>query len=300
LRAFEAAARHLSFKKAAQELNVTPAAISQQVKVLEDYFSVSLFKRLTRALLLTGAGQMILPILSDGFDKLAEADSVLRNRKSDKILTVSVPPGFGANWLLPRLDHFRSITPEYEIRIDATEMLVDFNRENVDVALRYGTGEYPGLVSECLITEHIIPISSPKLLKGKHPLNKPDDLRFHTLLHNSWVNETMSPTGWPAWLKATGVKDIHSIPGIYFNNNSLLLQAAVDGQGVALEDAQIANEEIKKGRLVQLFCGEYERVSNFCYYLVYPQQHLEYPKVKAFRDWIFKEIKNEIPVLKSQ
>ena len=291
LRAFEAAARHLSFTKAAQELNVTPAAISQQVKLLEDYFSVLLFKRLTRALLLTKPGQMILPILQEGFDKLAEADNVLRSRQSDKVLTVSVPPGFGANWLLPRLDHFRAFAPEYEIRIDATEILIDFNRDNVDVALRYGNGQYAGLITECLITEHIIPLSSPTLLEGKHPLKKPADLRFHTLLHNSWVNQNMSPTGWPAWLKAAGVKDVHSIPGIYFNQNSLLLQAAVDGQGVALEDAQIASDEIKNGRLVQLFCGQHEQVSSFCYYLVYPKHHLEYAKVKVFREWILNEIK---------
>ena len=293
LRAFEAAARHLSFTKAAEELNVTPAAISQQVKLLEEYFSIQLFKRLTRALILTQPGKAILPILNEAFDKLAEVDDLLRHHQSDKILTVSVAPGFGAKWLLPRLDHFRQFAPEYEIRIDATDIKVDFNRENVDLALRYGSGEYPGLVSECLLTERIIPVCSPDLLKGKHPLNEPDDLRHHTLLHNTWANDNRSPTNWHAWLKAAGVKNFHSIPGIYFNQNSLMLQAAAEGQGVALEDVNVASDDIEKGRLIQPFTTDYKQSNQFCYYLVYPEQHLQYPKIVRFRQWIMDEINQD-------
>ncbi len=290
LRAFEASARHLSFTKAAEELNVTPAAISQQVKLLEDYFDVKLFKRLTRAIKLTAAGESILPILREGFDTLSQADNVLRNRYSDKLLIVSVPPGFGAKWLLPRLDHFRASAPEYEIRIDATDILVDFEHDNVDVALRYGNGQYPGLIADCLITERIIPVCSPTLLDGNYPLNTPEDLHHQVLLHNTWATDNDSPTNWQAWLKAAGVKNGHTIEGIHFNQDALVLQAAIDGQGVTLVDAQVASNDIKNGRLIQLFSGEYEKSSNFCYYLVYPEHHLKYSKVAAFRDWILHEI----------
>lgn len=288
-RAFESAARHLSFTKAAEELNVTPAAISQQVKLLEDYYTVLLFKRLTRAIRLTPPGQAILPILREGFDKFTQADEILKNRKSDNSLTISVAPGIGAKWLLPRLNLFRSFAPDYEVRIDATELLVDFNQESIDVAIRYGSGDYPGLVTDCLITERIIPVCSPKLLDAKHPLKTPEDLHHYTLLHNSWATENQSPTDWSAWLIAAGVKNAHSIKGIYFNQNALLLEAAIEGQGVALEDAQIAKNDINSGRLIQLFSDEYKRDSNFCYYLVYPRQHLNYPKVAAFREWILNE-----------
>ena len=290
LRAFEASARHLSFTKAAQELNVTPAAISQQVKLLEDYFSVKLFKRLTRALILTPSGKAILPILTAGFDQLSEADQILRNRLADNSLTISVAPGLGAKWLLPRLDLFRSFAPDYEVRIDATEMLVDFNQENVDVAIRYGKGNYPGLESDCLITERIIPVCSPKLQNPEYPLKVPQDLEHYTLLHNTWATENKSPTNWAAWLKAAGVMNAHTIKGIYFNQNALLLEAAIDAQGVALEDAQIAENDLKNGRLIQLFSDNFKQESRFCYYLVYPKSHLNFPKVAAFREWILNEI----------
>lgn len=293
LRAFEAAARHLSFTKAAEELNVTPAAVSQQVKLLEDTFSVPLFKRLTRAIILTPVGQAIFPILKEGFDTLGEVDQVLSRHRSADSLMISVAPGFGAKWLLPRLDLFRSAAPGCEVRIDATEMVVDFERENVDVAIRYGNGDYPGLISDCLITERIIPVCSPTLPRASQPINSPQDLQHYTLLHNSWATENQSPTNWAAWLKAAGVTNAHAIPGIHFNQNALLLEAAVEGQGIALEDAQIAEKDIKSGRLIPLFPDKFRQTSHFCYYLVYPPQHLDYPKVSTFRDWILNQVRHE-------
>ena len=143
------------------------------------------------------------------------------------------------------------------MRIDATEMMVDFDRENVDVAIRYGTGNYPGLVADCLITERIIPVCSPNLPKPDHPLNTPQDLQHYTLLHNSWARENQSPTNWAAWLKAAGVTNAHAIPGIHFNQNALLLEAAVEGQGVALEDAQIADKDINKRPTDPVILGQY-------------------------------------------
>jgi len=162
---------------------VTPTAVSQQVKSLEEYFDVQLFKRLTRALMLTDSGRLVLPLLQEGFDRLAEADRILRTRKDDQILTASVAPSFGAKWLVPRLDRFRKAYPDYDIRIDATDTQADFKRDNVDTALRYGLGDYPGLVSECLLTEVGVPVCSPRLKEDDPPLRTPADLRHRTLLH---------------------------------------------------------------------------------------------------------------------
>ncbi len=291
LRAFEAAARSLSFTKAAEELNVTPAAVSQQVKSLEEYFGVTLFKRLTRALMLTDSGQMVLPILQEGFDKLAEADRILRSRQDDRILTVSVAPSFGAKWLVPRLEAFRRAYPDYDIRIDATDARADFKRDNVDIAMRYGLGEYPGLVSECLLTEVAVPVCSPRLLEGEHPLRTPEDLRHHTLLHIQWKMESDAAPNWRMWLKAAGLEDIDPDRGPQFSLESMTIQAAVDGQGVALISSALVDKDIAAGHLVRPFPEEIIQQTKFCYFLVYPEAHLQRPKVAAFRDWVQDEIR---------
>jgi len=292
LRAFEAAARSLSFTKAAEELNVTPAAVSQQVKSLEEYFGVELFKRLTRALMLTEAAQMVLPVLQEGFGKLAEADHILRSRQDDRILTVSVAPSFGAKWLVPRLERFRRANPDYDIRIDATDTRADFKRDNVDIAMRYGLGEYPGLVSECLLTEVAVPVCSPRLLEeGEHPLQAPDDLRHHTLLHIQWKMESDAAPNWRMWLKAAGLNDIDPERGPQFSLESMAIQAAMDGQGVSLISTALVAEDIAAGRLVQPFPEKVSQQTKFCYFLVYPEAHLQRPKVAAFRDWVGSEIR---------
>ncbi len=293
LRAFEASARYLSFTKAAEELNVTPAAVSQQVKSLEEYFGVQLFKRLTRALMLTDSGQLVLPILQEGFDKLAEADRILRNRRDDRILTVSVAPSFGAKWLVPRLERFRRAHPDYDIRIDATDTPADFKRDSVDIALRYGLGEYPGLVSECLLTEVGVPVCSPRLLEGEHPLRTPADLRHHTLLHIQWKMESDAAPNWRMWLRAAGYGDIDADRGPRFSMESMAIQAAVDGQGVALISTALIEDDIAGGRLIQPFTEEINHETRFCYFLVYPEAHLQRPKVAAFRDWVGKEVENQ-------
>jgi len=295
LRAFEAAARYLSFTKAAEELSVTPAAVSQQVKALEEYFGVQLFKRLTRALMLTEAGQLVLPVLQEGFDKLAEADRILRNREDDRILTVSVAPSFGAKWLVPRLESFRRACPDYDIRIDATDARADFKRDNVDVALRYGLGEYPGLVSECLLTEVGVPVCSPALQDGEPPLRTPEDLRRHTLLHIQWKMENDAAPNWRMWLRAAGLHDIEADRGPQFSLESMAIQAAVEGQGVALISTALVDDDIKAGRLVRPFPEEINQKTKFCYFLVYPKAYLEKPKVAAFREWVQNEITAQKP-----
>jgi len=289
LRAFEAAARHLSFTKAAEELHVTPAAISQQVKVLEDYAGTALFVRLTRALRLTDAGQAVLPSVREGFERLAEAGRVLRERDDERVLTVSAPPTFGAKWLVPRLERFHREHPEYDLRLDATDRRVDFREENVDVALRYGSGHYPGLVAEWLLSGSVIPVCSPALLEGPQPLRTPADLRHHTLLHVQWTAGKESAPSWRMWLRAAGVEDVAAERGPRFNQEHLVLQAAIDGQGVALVSHATAVDEIAAGRLVQPFPDELHQEAQFCYYLVYPRGHLARPKVAAFRDWVLAE-----------
>jgi len=291
LRAFEAAARHLSFTKAGDELHVTPAAISQQVKTLEDYFGVQLFRRLTRAIRLTDTGQSVVPTLQEGFDKLAEVDQVLRNRQDDRVLTVSVTPSFGAKWLVPRLDRFRQTHPEYDMRIDATDAKADFRRDNIDIAVRFGMGSYPGLCSVCLLSEFTIPVCSPVLREGEHPLCTPHDLRHHTLLHAQWRMEDETAPNWRMWLRAAGLEDIDADRGPRFNMETMVVQAAIDGQGVALVSGALVADDIKQGRLVRPFPDAVNQATEFCYYVVYPVTSQQNPKVIAFRDWVIAEAK---------
>ncbi len=297
LRAFEAAARHLSFTLAAEELNVTPAAISQQVKLLEDYFDVRLFIRLTRALSLTESAKNILPALTEGLNLLGEVGELLRKQEDGHHLTVSVPPAFGMKWLLPRLDSFQQYAPDYEIRVDATDIYVDLEKENVDLAIRYGSGEYEDLITECLINEHVIPVCSPSLLSGKHPLENIEDLRHHTLLHSGWRKELTAATDWQMWLKAAGYFGPPPKKGPQFNMDSLVVQAAIEGQGVALVDKAMTSKDIERGDLVHLFSNHTSEDEKFCFFLCYPKHHLERPKVQAFREWIFMELAGADPEL---
>jgi len=290
VRAFEAAARHLSFTKAAAELNVTPAAVGQQVKALEAYFGVRLLNRLTRALTLTDTGQRVLPNLSRAFDELAEADRILRRRPDQRLLTVSVAPTFGAKWLVPRLPAFQRTHPEYDVRIQATDARADFDREDIDVALRYGRGDYPGLESECLLEEVAVPVCSPALLEGRRPLRRPRDLRHHALLHVQWKMESDAAPNWRMWLKAAGLEDMDPDRGPQFSIESMVIQAALDGQGVGLVATAVVEAELAEGRLVRPFQDDVHRGASFGYYLVHPPAKRGLPKVAAFRDWVRAEI----------
>jgi LysR family glycine cleavage system transcriptional activator len=290
LRAFEAAARHLSFTKAAEELHVTPAAISQQVKNLEDYCGTPLFRRLTRALILTDAGQAVLPLLREGFDKLAEAMVRLEALERSGVLTVSVGPSFGAKWLVPRLDRFRAAHPEYDVRIDATDALADFGADGVDVALRYGRGVYDRLHADCLMAEVSFPVCSPSLLAGPHPLRRPDDLRHHTLLHVQWKMESDAAPNWRMWLRAAGVDGVDAERGPRFSMEGMAVQAAVEGQGVALASGSLVGDDLKAGRLVRPFPPAAGEATAFRYYLVYPEATAANPKVAAFRAWVMDEV----------
>ena len=288
LRAFEAAARHLSFNAAAEELSVTPAAISHQIKALEADLGVKLFKRLNRAVRLTAAGQACLPGLRDGFERIAQA--VARARQGDSVgpLTVTASPAVAAKWLVPRLERFRARHPAIDLRIDASMRIVDLARENVHVGLRYGAGNYPGLHTELLLRSEVFPVCAPALLKGKHPISKPEDLRHHTLIHDETIPLDPSGPDWAMWLRAAGVTDIDSSRGLRFNQAALALDAAIGGRGVTLARDVFAGDDLAAGRLVRLF-GKAMPV-DFAIYVVVPPPLLATPKVKAFRDWLFEEV----------
>ena len=286
LRAFESAGRHLSFTKAAAELNVTPAAISHQVKALEELLEVPLFRRLTRALRLTDAGQAALPTLSQGFDKLAQGVEQMRAHCESGVLTISVSPSFGAMWLVPRLERFRSRHPDIEIRIDGTDRLVDLARDDADVAVRYGPGGYNGVRLDCLFSQVNTPVCSPALLSGEHPLGQPDDLRHHTLLHVDWKDAEAS---WRMWLLAAGLHDIDPTRGPRFTMENMAVQAALDGHGVALIGDILVADDLAAGRLVRPFDPSLSTPLKFSYYLLSAKDSAEQPKVAAFRDWLLEE-----------
>jgi LysR family glycine cleavage system transcriptional activator len=287
LRAFEAAARHLSFTKAADELHVTQAAISHQVRSLEEYLGIQLFRRQNRAVLLTDAAQLSLPRLREAFDQLAEAVESMGASNPENLLTVSVTPSFAAKWLVPRLDGFRKARPDLEVRLDASTQLVDFGRDNVDVAIRYGAGRYPGLVSEQLMDVEVSPVCSPQLLKGEHPLETPGDLRWHRLLHTDWSSQRGEEPDWRMWLLAAGVRDIDWAKGPQFNDWMLAMQAAIEGQGVVLGRSALVANDLAAGRLVRPF--NVSVPGKFAYYLVYPESAVKRARVAAFRDWLTAE-----------
>jgi LysR family glycine cleavage system transcriptional activator len=239
---------------------------------------------------LTDAGQAVLPPLREGFDKLAEAAEHLRAHHETGIITVSVAPSFGAKWLVPRLHRFRAAHPEYDLRIDAIDDLVTFEEDDVDVALRYGRGVYEGLRAESLMADVAIPVCSPALLRGPHPIVTPDDLRHHTLLHVQWRMEKEAAPNWRMWLLAAGVSDIDADRGPRFNADSLAVEAALEGQGVMLASAPLVRRDLRVGRLVQPFPPEITQAMAFGYYLVYPETRADTPKVVAFRGWVMDEL----------
>lgn len=292
LRAFEAAGRHLSFTKAADELNVTPAAVSHQVKALEDALQVPLFRRLTRALLLTDAGQAALPIVSHGFDRLAQGVEQIRAHCESGTLTISVSPSFGAMWLVPRLEKFRRLHPDIEIRIDGTDRLVDLSRGDADVALRYGPGGYEGVHSEYLFSHVNTPVCSPSLINGDPPLHHPEDLQHHRLLHVDWES---AEAGWRMWLLAAGLPDIDPTRGPHFTMETMAVQAALEGQGVALVSDVLVADHLAAGRLVRPFDRRFSTTLRFSFYLVSALENAEQPKVAAFREWLMQEARTMRP-----
>ncbi|MCG8490705.1 MAG: transcriptional regulator GcvA [Sneathiellales bacterium] len=282
LRSFEAAARHLSFSKAADELAVTPAAVSHQIKALEEWLGVPLFKRLNRAVILTDEGQSYVVDVREGFDLIDGATKKLIKQDLAGALTVSTLPSFATSWLLPRLPRFRDEHPDIDIMLSANENITDFAKDPVDLVIRYGSGNYPGLYVENLMEEdRLFPVCSPALLEGEHPLRTPQDLIHHNLLHDDLRVD------WESWLEAAGVKGINPTKGLKLNDSSMVLMAAIAGHGVALGRSTLAADLLETGQLVRPF--EKELNAGNAYYIVCPFEQVGRPRFSAFREWLLKE-----------
>jgi LysR family glycine cleavage system transcriptional activator len=286
LRAFEAAARHLNFSRAADELAVTPGAVSQQIQNLEDYVGAALFKRTPKGLLLTDAAQTALPALREAFDRLAEAASLLTAAVDGRRLTITAPPSFAAKWLAPRLGAFERAHPQVDVWLNAGMELVDMTAGEVDIAIRYGAGRYPGLEVRRLIGEAVILVASPQLLE-EQPLDKPEDLAKHTLLHDGSPDLDDSCPDWPMWLAARGLRSVDGQRGPRFNQSSLVIEAAVNGRGVALAKSTLAQADLEAGRLVTPL--QIATAVDFAYFVVHPKAKGRLPQVKAFIGWIEAE-----------
>ncbi|MGD1876852.1 MAG: transcriptional regulator GcvA [Kiloniellaceae bacterium] len=286
LRAFEAAARQLSFTRAAEELHVTQAAISHQVKSLEEHLGFPLFRRLNRRLLLTEAGQLYLPVLRDAFDAIAGGTARLTQDRENGALHISVLPSFAAKWLLPRMSRFRDRHPDIDVMVSANNKLIDFAEGTFEMAIRYGWGDYPGLRTDLLLSDEVFPVCSPKLMEGPQPLTSPADLKHHTLLHDEVSRQDESPD-WRTWLRAAGVADVDATRGPGFSDSSMVIEAAAAGQGVALGHRWLAAADLESGRIVMPFGPVLP--SKFAYYLASPPAVAERRRVRLFREWLLEE-----------
>jgi len=285
LRAFEAAARHLSFTAAAAELNVTQTAISHQIKRLEEELGIPLFVRQNRALALTPQARDYLPGIRAAFNDLRLATDRLRRRDDDRVLTVSTLASLASKWLLPKLPAFQAAHPEIDVHITTSTSMVDFKSGEVDAAIRYGRGRWAGLRADWLTADQLFPVCSPALLTGEHPLREPADLAHYTLLHSSAGYDD----DWRLWLTAAGLPaDISKQPGLTFDMIFMTLQAAIDGIGVAIGRTTYVEGDLAKGRLIKPF--DISLPADAGFYLVAPETAAQTPKLVAFRDWLLASI----------
>lgn len=283
LRAFEAAARHCSFTRAAAELHVTQAAISHQVKQLEEWLDLKLFERYGHALRLTTDGKAYLPDLSATLDTLATATEKLAHRSAAGVLRITALPSFAAKWLMPRLGRFRAAHPQIELHVSSALELHDFSGGAYDLAIRLGLGRWPGLRADLISSEWLSPLCSPTLA-AQRPLLVPSDLRYHTLLHDQPRDL------WVRWLEMADAPDVDANAGPGFSDSSLVLQAAIDGNGVALGRVFLAADDIAAGRLVKPFAQNLP--NDYSYWLVYPRSAATKPRVELFRDWLLSETRS--------
>jgi LysR family glycine cleavage system transcriptional activator len=286
---FEAAARHQSFTRAAEELNVTPAAVSYLVRELEAQLKVKLFQRTKRAVSLTQAGEILNASVANALDGIGRAVDRVQSMDSHPVLKVTATPGFAMKWLVPRLNGFLGRFPDVDVRVDMSKRPVDFARDDMDLAIRFGAGGYPGLQVERLISDKVFPICSPKLLKGPRPLRQPRDLRHFTLIHVHWQAPGATWPTWQMWMAAAGVTGVDTTRGIHFEESVMAIQAAIDGQGVALGDSSLTATDLAQGRLVKPFDLAIDAPAPFGYWIVVPPRTAEQPLVVAFRDWLRSE-----------
>ncbi|MGH1539887.1 MAG: transcriptional regulator GcvA [Arenicella sp.] len=287
LRAFESAGRCLSFSKAADELNVTPGAISQQIRSLEDFLGTALFKRYHRVIVLTDAGQLCLPLVSEGFKCLSEAVQTVKKYEEDASLTITSSASFISKWLIPRLDKFKQKHPDIDVRIDVSNRIVDLAHEDIDLAIRFGRDEFTDLEATLLFSYSLIPVCSPNLINKGNTLQDLSDIQNYTLLHGQYDEMDPSWPDWTMWLATAGAEDVDTSHGIYFNQGDMLLEAAIEGQGIALVGELLAANDIASGRLVQPF--KMSMPVDLSYYFVSTVSKSINAKVIAFREWVLEE-----------
>ncbi len=281
LKAFEATARHESFTKAAHELCVTQGAVSQQVKALEAELGVRLFGRERQRLVITDAGRTYLEVVRDTFDRLAMGTEHLLQRQKSGTLTITTSPNFAAKWLVHRLRRFSEAHPGIDLRVSASLQHIDFAREDIDLAIRHGDGLWPGMHVTRLCTEELFPVCSPKLTSGSGALRSPRDIKHHTLLHTNGTGD------WANWLERVGVDGIDLKHGVVFNQASMTIDAAVDGQGIALARTALVSWDLISGRLVRPFVQTLE--VPYAFWIVCPKSAADLPKISTFRSWLLKE-----------
>lgn len=302
LRAFEAAARTLSFKRAAAELAVTPTAISHQIRQLEEAVGQPLFRRMPRAIALTPAGAAMLPLVSAGFSSLRKAVEAVLLTADSGVVTVCAPPSFAARWLVPRLGNLAKAHPEIEIRLSSSLAMVDTrdtgsprepapdaaNTRAYDLAIRFGRGNYPGNEVACLFSPAMIAVCSPALLRGRHGLRRPEDLRWHTLIQDTTVADLDDRPGWPQWLALAGIEKIVTQGrGPSFADAALAVEAAIAGHGVALAARPLVSADLAAGRLVTPFSTEIP--SRYAYYVLASRDALARSANAIVRDWLIQE-----------
>jgi LysR family transcriptional regulator, glycine cleavage system transcriptional activator len=291
LRAFEAAARSESFTRAAEELCVTQGAVSHQVKALEATLGIKLFNRERQRLVITDAGREYLNVVRDALDRIAAGTERLVQRQNAGVLTVSTSPDFAAKWMVYRLGRFAEAHPGIDLRVSATMHHVDFAREDVDVAVRHGDGDWSGLDAVRLCSEQLFPVCSPKFMSGRNRIRKPPDLLKLPLLHlDDWK-------AWSRWFDAAGIVDAEMPRGTALNRASMLIDAAVDGQGVALARTALAAWDLINGRLIRPFDLGL-RLSN-TYWIVCPKATSGVPKIATFRKWLLAEAAEDARRLKA-
>jgi LysR family glycine cleavage system transcriptional activator len=288
LRAFEAAARHESFKLAADELAVTPAAVGHQIRTLEDFLGIELFLRLNRSVELTDRGRRVLPGLTAAFDALVDTLATLEDPDETNVITVSTVPSFAVKWLIPRLERFNRAYPDYDVRISASVDLVDFRRDHIDCSIRFGRGVYPGLQVTKILDDTIMPAASPALLDAEGGVSTPSDLSRFPLVHDDSLRFDPMTPDWRAWLTAAGVDTVVDWRrGAHFSFADHALQAAIDGVGIVLARRSIAEQDIAAGRLTPLF--ETEQPLSMSFWFTTLPEKAEQPRITAFRDWLLAE-----------
>jgi LysR family glycine cleavage system transcriptional activator len=291
LRTLEAAARHLNFTRAADELGLTPAAVSHQIKEIEDQLGIVLFTRTSRTIRLTEAGAVLFEASTDALDLLGRAVSrAQKMTRGTALLKVTLDAQFATKWLMRRVDDFRKQHPAIELRFDISYEVRDFDRDDVDIGIRFGTGKYPGLCADRLFENVIIPVCSPALLRAGPPLKEPRDLFHHTLAHIEWSRQGVTWPNWGMWMAAAGVDDFDDSRTIVFGNSTDVVQAALDGNAVALADFAMVANDLSEGRLIRPFALGIKVAPEFAYFLVYPETAANDPRIMAFRDWLLDEV----------